>query len=380
MQEKTTRKSNFELLRIVSMFFIVLYHTIIHGHVIENSTNQGLTMISNLLLFICIVHVNSYVLVSGYFQSKSTCKQSKVWSLINANWFYRVIIVIILTSVGAISLSKVQILKQIFVIDITDSYWFIKMYLALYLFSPFLNKLIDQLTKNEYNKLLIILTVILSIIPYFTGEQGFSNTGYTIQHFIYLYLIGGYLRKYPIERSYLFKRCSKQLKQVIFITIFIICAILNYIIYISSQSLNNVNSLVNDITNNLILMSRAYSNPIVIVQTIAFVLFFETLNIRSKIINNLATLTLGIYLVHDNPLMRGVLYQWLRIDNGPVSNYSFILYIFIVSFAIYFTASLIEWIRQKTFHWIYNRKISTKIRQKYYSWLNKLQKIDTVKS
>ena len=49
MQEKTTRKSNFELLRIVSMFFIVLYHTIIHGHVIENSTNQGLTMISNLL-------------------------------------------------------------------------------------------------------------------------------------------------------------------------------------------------------------------------------------------------------------------------------------------------------------------------------------------
>lgn len=380
MQEKTTRKSNFELLRIVSMFFIVLYHTIIHGHVIENSTNQGLTMISNLLLFICIVHVNSYVLVSGYFQSKSTCKQSKVWSLINANWFYRVIIVIILTSVGAISLSKVQILKQIFVIDITDSYWFIKMYLALYLFSPFLNKLIDQLTKNEYNKLLIILTVILSIIPYFTGEQGFSNTGYTIQHFIYLYLIGGYLRKYPIERSYLFKRCSKQLKQVIFITIFIICAILNYIIYRSSQSLNNVNSLVNDLTNNLILMSRAYSNPIVIVQTIAFVLFFETLNIRSKIINNLATLTLGIYLVHDNPLMRGVLYQWLRIDNGPVSNYSFILYIFIVSFAIYFTASLIEWIRQKTFHWIYNRKISTKIRQKYYSWLNKLQKIDTVKS
>lgn len=337
-------------------------------------------MISNLLLFICIVHVNSYVLVSGYFQSKSTCKQSKVWSLINANWFYRVIIVIILTSVGAISLSKVQILKQIFVIDITDSYWFIKMYLALYLFSPFLNKLIDQLTKNEYNKLLIILTVILSIIPYFTGEQGFSNTGYTIQHFIYLYLIGGYLRKYPIERSYLFKRCSKQLKQVIFITIFIICAILNYIIYISSQSLNNVNSLVNDITNNLILMSRAYSNPIVIVQTIAFVLFFETLNIRSKIINNLATLTLGIYLVHDNPLMRGVLYQWLKIDNGPVSSYSFIIYIFIVSFAIYFTASLIEWIRQLIFHWIYNRKIPTKIRQKYYFWLNKVQKIDTVKS
>ena len=380
MQEKTTRKSNFELLRIVSMFFIVLYHTIIHGHVIENSTNPGITIILHLLLFISIVHVNSYVLVTGYFQSQSKFKQSKVWATINANWFYRIVIVIVLTSIGAIALSKVEFLKQISIIDITDSYWFITMYLALYLISPFINKLINQLTKKEYNKLLIILAIILSIIPYLTGNQGFNNNGYTMQHFIYLYLIGGYLRRFPIEKSYLFKRCSKQLKQIIFITIFLGCALLNYLIFVSSQSLTGINSFLDEITNNLWLMSRAYSNPIIMLQTIAFVLFFETLNIRSKIINNLATLTLGIYLVHDNPLMTGVLYQWLKIDNGPVSNYSFILYIFIVSFVIYFTASLIEWIRQLIFHWIYNRKIPTKIRQKYYSWLNKLQKIDTVKS
>ena len=380
MNKSTTRQSNFELLRIISMFFIVLYHTIIHGHVIENCTNQGIIIILNLLLFICIVHVNSYVLTTGYFQSKSKFRQSKVWSTINANWFYRVVIVIILTSIGAISLSKVEFLKQIFIIDITDSYWFIKMYIALYLISPFLNKLINQLTKREYTKLLIILTVILSIIPYFTGEQGFSNNGYTIQHFIYLYFIGGYLRKFPVAKSYLFKRCSKQLKQVIFVAIFIICAILNYIIYISSQSLNNVNSLVNDITNNLLLMSRAYSNPITIVQTVAFVLFFETLDIRSKIINNLAKLTLGVYLIHDNPLVRGVLYQWLKIDSGPVANYSFILYIFIIAIAIYIACSLIEWIRQKIFLVIYNRKISKKIREKYYHWFSNLCTIDSIES
>lgn len=377
MQEKTTRKSNFELLRIVSMFFIVLYHTIIHGHVIENSTNPGLTMISNLLLFICIVHVNSYVLVSGYFQSKSTCKQSKVWSLINADWFYRVIIVIILTSIGAISLSKVEFLKQLFIIDITDSYWFIKFYIAIYLLSPFLNKLIEGLNKKEYNKLLIILTVLLSIIPYLTGEQGFSNNGFTIQHFIYLYLIGGYLRKFPIGELVIFKKYSKQ---VVCLIIFFSCAILNYIIYRSSQSLNNVNSLVNDITNNLILMSRAYSNPIIMLQTVAFVLFFETLDIHSKIINNLAKLTLGIYLIHDNSLVRGVLYQWLKIDDGPVSNYSFILYIFIIAIAIYIVCSLIEWIRQKIFLLIYNRKISKKIRDKYYNWFSNLCTIDSRES
>lgn len=73
----TTRQSNFELLRIVSMIFIILYHIIIHGHVIENSTNAGLNVILNLLIFISLVHVNSYVIVTGYFQSTSEFKQKR---------------------------------------------------------------------------------------------------------------------------------------------------------------------------------------------------------------------------------------------------------------------------------------------------------------
>lgn len=174
----------------------------------------------------------------------------------------------------------------------------------------------------------------------------------------------------------MFKRCSKQLKQVIFLTIFLGCAILNYLIFVSSQSLNGINSLVNEVTNNLWLMSRAYSNPIIMLQTVAFVLFFETLQIHSKIINNLAKPTLGIYLIHDNPLVRGVIYQWLKIDNGLVSNYSFIVYIFIIAIAIYIICSLIEWIRQQLFLWIYNRKISINIRNKYYNWFSNLCRID----
>lgn len=104
--------------------------------------------------------------------------------------------------------------------------------------------------------------------------------------------------------------------------------------------------------------------------------FFETLQIHSKIINNPAKLTLGIYLIHDNPLVRGDIYQWLKIDNGLVSNYSFIVYIFIIAIAIYIICSLIEWIRQQLFLWVYNRKISIKIRNKYYNWFSNLCRID----
>ena len=89
------RISNYELLRIVSMFFIVMYHAIHHGNVINNCLNEGLKVILEFIMLVLVVHVNSFVLVTGYFQSKSNFKQSKLWSIINANWFYKSIIIII---------------------------------------------------------------------------------------------------------------------------------------------------------------------------------------------------------------------------------------------------------------------------------------------
>lgn len=65
---KKIRNSNFELMRIISMFLIVLYHTIYHGHIIQNSTTLFLKTFFLILEIITIVHVNSFVLVSGYYR------------------------------------------------------------------------------------------------------------------------------------------------------------------------------------------------------------------------------------------------------------------------------------------------------------------------
>ena len=316
-------------------------------------------------------------MVTGYFQSKSKFKQKKVWSLLVSSLFYRVIITIILVFLGIISISKLRLLKEFFPIDLTD-YWFIKTYIALYLVSPFLNKLIEILKKEDYRKLLAILFVILSVIPYITGNEGFDNTGATFIHFIFLYFIGGYLRKYPISQNTIFKRYSKQFHQLIFVGVFVGCVLLNYVIYNCATFLMGTNTIVDEIAGDLICMTIQNSNPIVLVQTVSFFLFFQTLDIHSKMINNLAKLTLGIYLIHDNTFLRHLIYVWLRIDNGPVSNYSFILYIFVIAFMIYVVCSIIEWSRQKIFKFIYNRKISVKIRKKYYNWFNNLWEIREV--
>lgn len=131
----TQRNSNLELMRIISMFFIVLGHVILFGKLLETE-NKTILLIYYFIEFILIIHVNSYVLVTGYFQSKSKFKLKKIWSIISSSWFYRVIIMTIFLSLGLISIGIGQIIKDIFPISI-DNYWFIKVYIILYLFSPF---------------------------------------------------------------------------------------------------------------------------------------------------------------------------------------------------------------------------------------------------
>ncbi len=55
----------------MSMFLIVLYHVIFHGHVIKNTTGQ-LQLIFEFIQLSTMIHVNIFILITGYFQSKSS--------------------------------------------------------------------------------------------------------------------------------------------------------------------------------------------------------------------------------------------------------------------------------------------------------------------
>ena len=161
MGKDKVRKSNFELMRILCMFFIVLCHVIGKGNVLTNSHNQTLTVIVEFIQLLIVVHVDLFVLLTGYFQSKSNFKMSKMLKIIAQCLFYTIVIMLVLSLTGVITLSKVEIVKNIFVNFIGD-YWFINIYLLLYAISPFLNIIIDNMNQSKYKKLLICCFVIFS--------------------------------------------------------------------------------------------------------------------------------------------------------------------------------------------------------------------------
>ena len=364
------RKSNFELMRIISMFFIVMYHLIYHGQILEHTTSKSLELIIKFIELTIIIHVNSYVLITGYFQSQSTFKQSKVWKIINQSLFYRIIIIIIMLLIGT-SIDKVTIYKELFPIDRLE-YWFIKVYLLLYLISPFINKLIKNLTKKEIQRLLVVLFIIVSIIPMITQNETFTNNGYNIESFIFMYLIGAYLKKYKLQDSYLFKKLSKKLYKIVLIVIFFSMIMLNFTFFYFFKHIDGTNSLLTYFAHDYYNLSLYYNNPFIIIQSVCYYCFFESLDFKSKIVNNLSKLTLGVYMIHDNNFIRPYISKIPGISVSKIYSYSFISYLFSVAITLYLVCSLIEYLRQVIFKFIYNLKLSEKFRNRYYSFLKNI--------
>lgn len=376
--EKVKRNSNFELLRIISMLFIVIYHVRMHSGFSINSTGSVRVLIT-FINAIMVIHVNSFILITGYFQCKSKMRLSKVMAINNATWFYKVfflIVFILLSSVFSITITNpINTLDKIKMLLQFDYgiYWYINCYLLLYLISPVLNKIINNLTKKEFQLLILGLFILISIIPTLTlDEVIYTRNGHSIETFILLYFIGAYLRIYPISENYFFKVFSNTGRRTVFIFIFFFCAVLSLFCNIVSRNIGTFGTLAQYLSQILNTFYTNFGSPIIIIQAVAYFLFFSTLSFDSKIINFISKYTLGIYLIHENIYVRENLYRWIGFKGIKDISLKVVIMMFIVGVIIFIIGFILEFIRQALFKFIYNRKLSAKIRKSYRSYFKNL--------
>ncbi len=367
------RNSAYDLMKILSMFLIVVCHILGHGRLIAHATNPTIKLLLDLLLLFTIVHVNSFILVTGYFQCDKEFRMSKVWKLINSSLFYKIVIMLIASLIFGVSISGITVYKEVFPIEMNE-YWFVKFYILLYCFSPFINIGIKHMNQKQHVKLLLVFFFFYSLIPYFTGYQAISNDGYGIIQFVYMYLMGAYLRKYPIEKSYICKTMSKNLFRVCCLAIFFFCLFGNFCVKTTATYYMDAHSVVVNVASSIIDMTVTYGNPWVVVQAIAYFLFFGSFNFTNKWVNRISGCTLGVYFIHENSFVKSVLYEVTKLNvPGVEVTYRFVLYGLGVALAIFIGCLFIEYIRQLLFKFVYQRKISKKMRDKYNQWLHSLR-------
>ena len=285
------RESNFELLRIIAIFLVIIGHFNLHGNIPNLITNQGTMLFINTLIskLLCLGDVVNHIfmLLTGYFLIKSKLNYKNVIKLYLEMLFYSFIIELIAFLLGLEGVTIISLLKSL--LPIFFGQWFVRYYIMFILFTPMLNKYINSIDRNTHKNNIIILLLVFSIIPMLSVNVfAFSN----LTFFFLEYFIGSYIRLYNFTLT---KTKLLLLLSINFLIIIISIIVFNYI----GNIINN--SLVIGLSNYF--LATNYS-IFTISLAISIFLLFKNINIGyNKFINYISSSVLSIYLIHDNHIV-----------------------------------------------------------------------------
>ena len=182
---------NIERLRVISCFFIILLHVWAPVRLSVSGQNRNFCTIVN---GICNTGVSCFVLISGFFGVK--LKWRRIVELTVAASGYSLLALGISCLLGVEKYVSVgALLKASFPI-IFNQNWFICCYIALLLFSPFINEYLDSISIQKHLYLCVTLLIIFSIIPTFFYYELPGTSCKGLFHIIMVYTIGKFIAKW----------------------------------------------------------------------------------------------------------------------------------------------------------------------------------------
>lgn len=314
------RSSNFELLRIIAMLMIIAYHIYCHCVNVQLTDVNLIDKLDNgwfcyphfykrLLIVIFVSPMGKigneiFILISGYFMVSKVndiniVKITK--KLLLQQGFAAINLV-----VGSFILYRIiQPSFKVSMLNINffnGMSWFVGYYFLVVLIAfLFLNKYIDSIGKNDYQKLLIILFAFTQLSWAGSIVNNLAGGMVTLVTGLFLYSLGGYIRKYePFSaiRTYV---------------IFLVIIIANLFIFISAY--NDVHNAISNYESGTFIQKLPdYADNGIIPIIIGVSLFelFRRISVpQNKIINYLGGATFMVYLLHDNGFAYSI---WLAKD------------------------------------------------------------------
>lgn len=331
------REGNFEVLRTVAMFFIVVYHCLTHGigdgqgFNIFSPISLSNILFSDLLLVFSSIAVNLYVLISGYFLVDLEFKLSRIVRTWSMTCFYSCVITLLFMALGIIPFNIVSIGKSVLPIN-SDAYWFVTQYIGLLILSPFLAVMVHNLSYKYYILLLGAGALIfLSIVPDFPlGKRFYVAHGNSVWSFTYLFLIAGFF-KHHLNRIPT-SRISMLVLALVFLVL--LCEI------------------IGGYSNGVIHLYWLNYNGLVMILSVAVFILVCQLKVDNnwfcKVLVKVAPYTFGVYLIHDHLLVREWLWTYASL-RSYCDNVLFPIVIIGLCVVIFFTCAILESTRKTLF-------------------------------
>lgn len=306
MTEKK-RYTNYELLRVLAMVMVVVLHFLSHSDSLLVAGQPGniTQVVGTLLESFCLVAVNVYVLISGYFGVESEFKVGKAVRLLCIIWFYGLLLLLVASLAGIPTqlqeLGIYGLVKYLFPIE-SETYWFATSYFMLYLLSPILNMGAKHMPKKQLQItigcLLILFCGIKSVSPIVFPVDRY---GYDLAWFVCVYLVAAYLRLYGaewIKKHGLFLYVGSSLVTFFMVTM----------LWFGVQKWDGLSYYFT--------VPFHYNFVLCILGALGLFGFFANINIRegkgAAFIRRLGALSFGVYLFHEHIDIRNNWYEYLK--------------------------------------------------------------------
>ena len=349
----TKRESNFELLRIFAILIIILSHFNVHTFQPQFDAN-----VFNPNFFLTVLFSLGgignilFMMITGYFMIKSEMKYQRIIALILEMYFYSITAYVVTLLIGKHSITGDE-LKQT-LLPFLYGNWFCVGYILFCLFIPFINKLLNNLDKKQHLKLTVITLFVFSILPIFFKINYVSK----ISFFVMGYLLGSYIKLYA-------GKVKNWKLYTAFICTFLLMSIFTFLRYCNILG-NNAEFTFSNVEYYIV---NTCSPFIIALGTIIF-LRFKNIKLENNFVNTIAKSSLGVYLIHDNVFVRGMI--WRRFNDVNLITmpiYQHLIYAILSVAVIFISCTIIDLIRRKLFG-----KLEDKLAEKFYNFFISLYK------
>lgn len=193
------RQSNLELLRIVAMLAVIAGHFLWQSGLVDAGLASGFSPKTLFLQFASVwgkTAINAFVLISGYFMCTGRLTPRRFVRLVLEVYFYKFFTLFVARAIGWAPLSGWCLFRAICWPFYEVNHGFTTSFIWFYLFIPFYNTLLLQVTKRQLGLLIAALVAMMTVSSsFFLNPASFNY----VLWYMTMYFIGAFVRLYPYK-------------------------------------------------------------------------------------------------------------------------------------------------------------------------------------
>jgi len=328
------RRTNFEVLRILSILMIIVFHCV-HWSNIGPEMRIANRVILDLAKHGGEIGVCCFMLISGWFLPETKFRWGKFVSIFCMAVVYMAAEKAVLAAHG---MPVEWSLKELLPVS-NPLYWYVTVYIYIYLLTPAFGKMLPALSKKELGALVLSQLILWWAVPtillgFIMGEPNTESMPYFNRYIcmVVVYLEGYYLRRFGLPLT----------KRRLWFATLASFGMTALYVWAKDGGLLPRGRLASTFfwTPNSLLM--------LFMSTGLFLLFagWEGPARGGRALTRIASCTLGIYLFHDGPIRNILWNETFPYVPGqsPVRVAFHLLFVMVVIFAV---GLAIEWIRSE---------------------------------